>query len=113
MGNGTFIWCLIFIIGFCSQLQQEQEKRETELQELMGKLASVQAEKKSLLIEKNSLGAENKALDAELEMAQKAKRFGYFLSVKIILSVEFIQAKISFHSTSIQEVCVCVGGGIL
>ncbi|XP_066493200.1 centrosomal protein of 89 kDa isoform X2 [Tiliqua scincoides] len=57
-----------------SQLQQEQEKRETELQELMGKLASVQAEKKSLLIEKNSLGAENKALETELEMAQKTKR---------------------------------------
>ncbi|XP_054856889.1 centrosomal protein of 89 kDa [Eublepharis macularius] len=59
---------------FKSQQQQEQEKREAELQELMGKLASVQAEKKSLLIEKNDLVAENKAVEAELEMAQKIKR---------------------------------------
>ncbi|XP_048371265.1 centrosomal protein of 89 kDa isoform X3 [Sphaerodactylus townsendi] len=57
-----------------SQLQQEQEKREAELQEFIGKLASVQGEKKSLLIEQNELVAEKKAVEAELEMAQKTKR---------------------------------------
>lgn len=73
----------------------------------MGKLASVQAEKKSLLLEKNSLGAENKALEAELEMAQKTKRFGYFLSVKIILLADFSQSKSLFGSDSIQKLnCV-------
>ncbi|XP_062817990.1 centrosomal protein of 89 kDa isoform X1 [Anolis carolinensis] len=56
------------------QLQEEQERRETEAKELMTKLAFVQAEKRSLLIEKNDLVAENKVLEAELEMAQKAKR---------------------------------------
>ncbi|XP_042293404.1 centrosomal protein of 89 kDa isoform X2 [Sceloporus undulatus] len=56
------------------QLQEEQEKRETEAKELMEKLASVQAEKKSILIEKNDLVAENKVLEAELEMIQKTKR---------------------------------------
>nr|XP_056718546.1 centrosomal protein of 89 kDa [Euleptes europaea] len=57
-----------------SQLQQEQEKREAEVQELMGKLASAQGEKKSLLIEQNELVAEKKAVEAELETAQKTKR---------------------------------------
>ncbi|XP_061450033.1 centrosomal protein of 89 kDa isoform X2 [Rhineura floridana] len=59
---------------FKSQLQQEQEKRETESQQLMGKLATVQGEKKRILIEKNDLAAENKVLEAELEMAQQTKR---------------------------------------
>ncbi|KAL7978891.1 hypothetical protein Chor_013380, partial [Crotalus horridus] len=60
---------------FKNQLQMEQEKREMETQELMKKLASVQAETKSLLLEKSDLLAENKALEAELEMARKTKRF--------------------------------------
>ncbi|XP_025021906.1 centrosomal protein of 89 kDa isoform X1 [Python bivittatus] len=59
---------------FKNQLQVEQQKREMETQELMKKLASVQAETKSLLLEKNDLKAENKVLEAELEMAQKIKR---------------------------------------
>uniref|UniRef100_A0A670ZU37 Centrosomal protein 89 n=1 Tax=Pseudonaja textilis TaxID=8673 RepID=A0A670ZU37_PSETE len=59
---------------FKNQLQIEQEKREMETQELVKKLASVQAETKSLFLEKNDLVAENKALEAELEMAQKTKR---------------------------------------
>ncbi|XP_039183365.1 centrosomal protein of 89 kDa isoform X1 [Crotalus tigris] len=59
---------------FKNQLQMEQEKREMEIQELMKKLASVQAETKSLLLEKNDLLAENKTLEAELEMARKTKR---------------------------------------
>ncbi|XP_053127058.1 centrosomal protein of 89 kDa isoform X3 [Hemicordylus capensis] len=57
-----------------SQLQQEQEKKETELQELIRKLGSVQAEKKSLLIEKKELEAQNKVLESELETVQKTKR---------------------------------------
>lgn len=75
-GKADFMLDLIFIVVFCSQGQQEQEKRESDLQELMGKLASVQAEKKSLLMEKNGLVAENKTLEAALETAQKEKRFG-------------------------------------
>ncbi|XP_062997610.1 centrosomal protein of 89 kDa isoform X2 [Elgaria multicarinata webbii] len=65
----------VALVNKCkSQLKEEQERRETEAQELMGKLVSVQAEKKSLLIEKNDLVAENKVLEAELEMAQTTKR---------------------------------------
>uniref|UniRef100_A0A452HE71 Uncharacterized protein n=1 Tax=Gopherus agassizii TaxID=38772 RepID=A0A452HE71_9SAUR len=57
-----------------SQLQQEQEKRSAELEDLMERLASLQAQKKSLLLEKNDLVAENKILEAELKMAQKTNR---------------------------------------
>ncbi|XP_050779028.1 centrosomal protein of 89 kDa isoform X4 [Gopherus flavomarginatus] len=57
-----------------SQLQQEQEKRSAELEDLMQRLASLQAQKKSLLLEKNDLVAENKILEAELKMAQKTNR---------------------------------------
>uniref|UniRef100_A0A8D2L524 Centrosomal protein 89 n=1 Tax=Varanus komodoensis TaxID=61221 RepID=A0A8D2L524_VARKO len=65
----------VALVNQCkSQLKEEQERREKEAQVLMEKLASVQAEKKSLLIEKNDLVAENKALEDELEMAQKTKR---------------------------------------
>ncbi|XP_067396131.1 centrosomal protein of 89 kDa isoform X2 [Emydura macquarii macquarii] len=57
-----------------SQLQQEQEKQSAELEDLMEKLASLQAQKKSLLLEKNDLVANNKILETELEMAQKTNR---------------------------------------
>nr|XP_025036395.1 centrosomal protein of 89 kDa isoform X3 [Pelodiscus sinensis] len=57
-----------------SQLQQEQEKQSAELEDLMEKLASLQAQKKSLLLEKNDLVADNKILEAELNMAQKTNR---------------------------------------
>ncbi|KAJ7311923.1 hypothetical protein JRQ81_006243 [Phrynocephalus forsythii] len=57
-----------------SQLREERDKREKEVQELMEKLASLQAEKKGLLIEKNDLAAFNKVFEHELEMAQKMKR---------------------------------------
>lgn len=60
-------------------MQQEQEKREAERQELMEKLASMQTEKKSLLTEKNDLMAEKKAVEIELEVTQTAKRFDCFL----------------------------------
>ncbi|XP_030060284.1 LOW QUALITY PROTEIN: centrosomal protein of 89 kDa [Microcaecilia unicolor] len=57
-----------------SQLQVERDKRNAEIEDLMGRLAAMQAEKKSLLLEKNDLTADNKTLEAELEMAQKANR---------------------------------------
>ncbi|XP_048726729.2 centrosomal protein of 89 kDa isoform X3 [Caretta caretta] len=57
-----------------SQLQQEQEKQSAELEDLMERLASLQAQKKSLLLEKNDLVADNKILEEELKMAQKTNR---------------------------------------
>lgn len=60
----------------CSQLKQEQDKREAERQEL---IASVQTEKQNLLTEKIDLVAAKEAVEVELEIAQKAKRFGCFL----------------------------------
>ncbi|KAM7146690.1 centrosomal protein of 89 kDa isoform 1-T1 [Macrochelys suwanniensis] len=57
-----------------SQLQQEQEKQSAELEDLMERLASLQAQKKSLLLEKNGLVADNKSLEDELKMAQKTNR---------------------------------------
>ncbi|VCX30599.1 unnamed protein product [Gulo gulo] len=57
-----------------SQLQKEEEKEGAEMEELMGKLALLQAQKQSLLLEKNSLAARNQALGDELDRAQKINR---------------------------------------
>ncbi|XP_044112197.1 centrosomal protein of 89 kDa isoform X2 [Neovison vison] len=57
-----------------SQLQKEEEKEGAEMEELMGKLALLQAQKQSLLLEKNSLAARNQALGEELDRAQKINR---------------------------------------
>ncbi|XP_048402617.1 centrosomal protein of 89 kDa isoform X2 [Stegostoma tigrinum] len=56
------------------KLQLEQEKHHVEVEELMGRIASLQAEKKSLLLEKTELIADNKTLEAELQVAQKSNR---------------------------------------
>ncbi|XP_028930929.1 centrosomal protein of 89 kDa isoform X1 [Ornithorhynchus anatinus] len=57
-----------------SQLHKEEEKRNSEMEDLMGRITSLQAHTKSLLLEKNNLVAENKVLEAELEMAKKTNR---------------------------------------
>ncbi|XP_045845098.1 centrosomal protein of 89 kDa isoform X2 [Meles meles] len=57
-----------------SQLQKEEEKESAEMDELMGKLAELQAQKQSLCLEKNSLAARNQALGDELDRAQKINR---------------------------------------
>ncbi|XP_008837685.1 centrosomal protein of 89 kDa [Nannospalax galili] len=57
-----------------SQLQKEEEKESAEMEELMGKLAVLQVQKKSLLLEKSSWAARNRALEAELDHTHKANR---------------------------------------
>ncbi|KFV52843.1 Centrosomal protein of 89 kDa, partial [Gavia stellata] len=57
-----------------SHLQQEQEKKRCEVEDLMGKIASLQAQNKKLLLEKNNLMADNKILETEMEMTQKMNR---------------------------------------
>ncbi|KFQ97489.1 Centrosomal protein of 89 kDa [Nipponia nippon] len=54
-----------------SHLQQEEEKKRCEVEDLMGKIASLQAQNKKLLLEKNNLMADNKILETEMEMTQK------------------------------------------
>lgn len=60
---------------FCSHLQQEQEKKRSEVEDLMGKIASMQAQNKKLLLEKNNFMADKKILEADMEMTQKTNRF--------------------------------------
>ncbi|KAK4814040.1 hypothetical protein QYF61_005456 [Mycteria americana] len=57
-----------------SCLQQEQEKKRCEVEDLMGKIASLQAQNKKLLLEKNNFMADNKILETEMEMTQKTNR---------------------------------------
>ncbi|KFP44053.1 Centrosomal protein of 89 kDa, partial [Chlamydotis macqueenii] len=57
-----------------SHLQQEQEKKHCEVEDLMGKIASLQAQNKKLLLEKNNFMADNKILETEMEMTQKTNR---------------------------------------
>ncbi|KAF1405100.1 Centrosomal protein of 89 kDa, partial [Spheniscus humboldti] len=57
-----------------SRLQQEQEKKRCEVENLVGKIASLQAQNKKLLLEKNNFMADNKILEAEMEMTQKTNR---------------------------------------
>ncbi|XP_009987068.1 PREDICTED: centrosomal protein of 89 kDa [Tauraco erythrolophus] len=57
-----------------SHLQQEQEKKRREVEDLMEKIASLQAQNKKLLLEKNNFIADNKILETEMEMTQKTNR---------------------------------------
>ncbi|GAB0195560.1 centrosomal protein of 89 kDa [Grus japonensis] len=57
-----------------SRLQQEQEKKRCEVEDLMGKIASLQTQNKKLLLEKNNFMADNKILETEVEMTQKTNR---------------------------------------
>ncbi|XP_049660621.1 centrosomal protein of 89 kDa isoform X6 [Accipiter gentilis] len=57
-----------------SHLQQEQEKKRCEVEDLMEKIASLQAQNKKLLLEKNNFMADNKILETEMEMTQKTNR---------------------------------------
>ncbi|XP_071612865.1 centrosomal protein of 89 kDa isoform X2 [Heliangelus exortis] len=57
-----------------SHLQEEQEKKHSEVEDLMGKIASLQAENKKLLLEKKNFMADNKILETKMKMTQKANR---------------------------------------
>ncbi|XP_021264090.1 centrosomal protein of 89 kDa isoform X5 [Numida meleagris] len=57
-----------------SHLQQEQQKKHTEVEDLMGKIASLQAQNKKLLLQKNNFMADKKILEAEMEQTQKTNR---------------------------------------
>lgn len=57
-----------------SCLQQEQEKKRCEVEDIMGKMASLQTENKKLLLEKNNLMADKKILETEMQMIQKTNR---------------------------------------
>ncbi|XP_078257785.1 centrosomal protein of 89 kDa isoform X4 [Rhinoraja longicauda] len=54
--------------------QLEHEKQQVEMEELMGRIATLQAEKKGLLIERTEFIADNKTLEGELHVAQKSNR---------------------------------------
>ncbi|XP_056381730.1 centrosomal protein of 89 kDa isoform X2 [Hyla sarda] len=57
-----------------SQLQQQQENCKREVHDLMGKITSLQAEKKALLLQRNDLLADNKILEGEAEAVKKNNR---------------------------------------
>ncbi|KAI1235364.1 hypothetical protein IHE44_0002226 [Lamprotornis superbus] len=57
-----------------SSLQQEQEKKHSEVEAAMGKIASLQTENKKLLLEKNNFMADKKILETEMQMTQKTNR---------------------------------------
>ncbi|KFW85410.1 Centrosomal protein of 89 kDa, partial [Manacus vitellinus] len=56
------------------RLQEEQEKKRCEVEDVMGRVTSLRAENQKLLLEKNSCLADNKALQTEMEVTQKANR---------------------------------------
>lgn len=77
--NLAFYWCgsihdLFYPVGFCSCLQQEQEKKHCEVEAAVGKIASLQAENKKLLLEKENFTADKKILQTEMQMTQKTNR---------------------------------------
>ncbi|XP_065704228.1 centrosomal protein of 89 kDa isoform X3 [Patagioenas fasciata] len=57
-----------------SHLQQEREKKRSEVEDLMGKITSLQAQNKKLLLEKNNFMADNTILETEMEMTKKTNR---------------------------------------
>ncbi|XP_027755006.1 centrosomal protein of 89 kDa isoform X2 [Empidonax traillii] len=56
------------------RLQEEQQKRRSEVEGLKGRVASLQADNKKLLLEKKSCVADYKDLQTEMEMTQKTNR---------------------------------------
>ncbi|NWT75797.1 CEP89 protein, partial [Prunella himalayana] len=57
-----------------SCLQKEQEKKRSEVEAVMGKIASLQTENKKLLLEKNNFMADKKILETEMQLTQKTNR---------------------------------------
>uniref|UniRef100_A0A8C9NBF6 Centrosomal protein 89 n=1 Tax=Serinus canaria TaxID=9135 RepID=A0A8C9NBF6_SERCA len=65
---------LAVVNDFKSCLQQEQEKKLSEVEAVMAKMASLQTENKKLLLEKNNFMADKKILETEMQMTQKTNR---------------------------------------
>ncbi|XP_014737518.1 PREDICTED: centrosomal protein of 89 kDa isoform X1 [Sturnus vulgaris] len=65
---------LALVTELKSSLQQEQEKKHSEVEAAMGKIASLQTENKKLLLEKNNFMADKKILETDMQMTQKTNR---------------------------------------
>ncbi|KAJ8407909.1 hypothetical protein AAFF_G00269530 [Aldrovandia affinis] len=56
------------------QLEQEEERKKSEVENFMSRVSSLQTEKKSLLLEKTNLAADIKSIETELDISRHANR---------------------------------------
>ncbi|KAG9341991.1 hypothetical protein JZ751_018309, partial [Albula glossodonta] len=56
------------------QLEQEEQRKKNEVEDLLSRVSTLQTEKKSLLLEKTNLTADIKSIEAELEISRHANR---------------------------------------
>lgn len=56
------------------KLEEEEKLKCAEVEELQDRVATLQAEKKTLFLEKNDLNAHIKHLESELQLARQANR---------------------------------------
>ena len=57
------------------QLEQQENKNKSEMDELLLRLSSLQEENRSLALDKANLTADMKRTEAELELARQANRY--------------------------------------
>lgn len=72
----TIVTCLCLCI-LCRKLEEEEKLKRTEVEGLQDRVATLQAEKKTLLLEKNDLNSHIKHLESELQLARQANRCTY------------------------------------
>ncbi|XP_030649952.1 centrosomal protein of 89 kDa [Chanos chanos] len=56
------------------QLEEEERRKGSEVEELLGRLSALQEERKTLVLEKTNLSAEVKSIEVELEQSRQANR---------------------------------------
>ncbi|KAI1904241.1 hypothetical protein AGOR_G00003650 [Albula goreensis] len=56
------------------QLEQDEQRKKNEVEDLLSRVSTLQTEKKSLLLEKTNLTADIKSIEAELEISRHANR---------------------------------------
>ena len=66
--------CVCVCACVCRRLEEEKRCWQGEMDELLGKMAALQTERKALVRIKTELDANTKSLEAELELARHAHR---------------------------------------
>ncbi len=68
------------------QLEQQESRNKSEMDELLIRLSSLQEENRNLALDKANLSADIKRVEAELELTKQANRYKLYCFLCLILS---------------------------
>lgn len=110
--SGKWFDLSICLYILCRKLEEEEQLKRAEMEGLQDRVATLQAEKNTLLLEKNDLNAHIKHLESELQLARQTNRctliHGPILEMHFLRCFAILSDP-AYERTCVLHVHVCFG----